>query len=117
MKLTRVVQLLEAGVLCGRNLEKVEVQSACGSDLMSDVLCYGKSRGLLITGLTNPQAVRTAEMAELAAVCFVWGKQPPKETVELALKSQIPLLVTKDSLYAACGKLHAAGLRGSEDYR
>ncbi len=117
MKLSRVVQLLEAGVLCGRNLEAVEVQSACGSDLMSDVLCYGKSRGLLITGLTNPQAVRTAEMAELAAVCFVYGKQPPKETVELAVKSQIPLIFTKDSLYAACGKLHAAGLSGCEDTR
>jgi predicted transcriptional regulator len=117
MTIARVVQLLEAQVLCGRNLDAVEVESACGSDLMSDVLCYGKSQGLLITGLTNPQAVRTAEMAELAAVCFVWGKQPPKETVELALKSQIPLIVTRDSLYAACGKLHAAGLRGCEDTR
>jgi predicted transcriptional regulator len=117
MTVARVVQLLEAKVLCGSNLEAVEVQSACGSDLMSDVLCYGKSRGLLITGLTNPQAVRTAEMAELAAVCFVWGKQPPKETLELALESQIPLIVTGDSLYVACGKLYAAGLRGCEDTR
>ncbi len=117
MKLARIVQLLEAQVLCGKNLDAVEVESACGSDLMSDVLCYGKSRGLLLTGLTNPQAVRTAEMAELAAVCFVWGKHPPKETVELALKSQIPLIATKDSLYAACGKLFAAGLCGCEDTR
>ena len=117
MTVARIVQLLEAKVLCGRNLEAIEVQSACGSDLMSDVLCFGKSRGLLITGLTNPQAVRTAEMAELAAVCFAWGKQPPKETLELALESQIPLIVTGDSLYAACGKLYAAGLRGCEDTR
>jgi hypothetical protein len=84
---------------------------------MSDVLCFGKSRGLLLSGLTNPQAVRTAEMSELAAVCFVRGKQPAKETAELPLKSQIPLISTRVSLYAACGKPHAAGLRGCEDTR
>ena len=88
MKLPQIVRILEAEVLCGRDLEKVEVESACGSDLMSDVLSFGKRGSLLLTGLTNPQAARTAEMAEVAAVCFVRGRQPPKETVELALKSR-----------------------------
>jgi hypothetical protein len=115
MKLSRVVQVLEAELLCGKNLDSVEVESACGSDLMSDVLCFSKSRSLLLTGLTNPQAVRTAEMSEISAVCFVRGKQPPKETVELALKCHIPLILTGNSMYAACGKLYAAGLRGCEN--
>jgi predicted transcriptional regulator len=115
MKLSQVIQILEAQVLCGKNVDKVEVESACGSDLMSDVLCFGKSRSLLLTGLTNPQAVRTAEMSEISAVCFVRGKQPPKETVELAIKCQIPLLSTGESMYTACGRLFAAGLRGSEN--
>jgi predicted transcriptional regulator len=115
MKLSQIVQILEANVLCGRNLDKVEVESACGSDLMSDVLRFGKSHSLLLTGLTNPQAVRTAEMSEISAVCFVRGKQPPSETVELALKSEIPLISTGDSMFTACGKLFAAGLRGSEN--
>jgi predicted transcriptional regulator len=117
MKLSQVVQILGAEALCGRDLDKVEIESACGSDLMSDVLRFGKSRSLLLTGLTNPQAVRTAEMSEVAAVCFVRGKQPPKETVELAVKCQIPLISTGDSMYTACGKLFAAGLRGCENTR
>jgi predicted transcriptional regulator len=115
MKLSQIIQILDADVLCGRELDKVEVESACGSDLMSDVLRFGKGRSLLLTGLTNPQAVRTAELSEVSAVCFVRGKQPAKETVELALKSEIPLISTGDSMYTACGKLFAAGLPGCEN--
>jgi hypothetical protein len=117
MKLSQIADILQAETLVGGDLNRIEIASACGSDLMSDVLCFSKSRGLLLTGLTNPQSVRTAEMSEIAAVCFVRGKRPPAETMELARKNKIPLLLTDRSMFAACGMLYAAGLEGCNDAR
>lgn len=91
-----------------------EVSVGCASDLMSDVLAFSQSRGILLTGLTGPQSVRTAEIADIVAVCYVFGKEPPPETVRLAEKSRIPLLVTPYSLYGASGRLYQAGLPGCQ---
>jgi hypothetical protein len=115
MTLARIAGILAAETLVGEDLDRLEITAACGSDLMSDVLCFSKSRSLLLTGLTNPQAVRTAEMSEIAAVCFVRGKRPPAETLALAQKNHIPLLLTERSMYSACGLLWAAGLQGCND--
>ena len=115
MKLSEIVGILQAEVLHGEDLDRINIERACGSDLMSDVLCYSMRGSLLLTGLTNPQAVRTAEMSEIAAVCFVRGKKPPSETVELARKNDIPLLLSADSMYLACGKLYSAGILGCDD--
>lgn len=85
--------------------------SAChASDLMSDVLTFRGPGSLLLTGLTNPQVIRTAEMSDFAAICFVRGKQPQPETVRLAQEKGIPLFVTRLSMYEACGRLFALGL-------
>ena len=86
-----------------------------GSDLMSDILTYSQPGSLLLTGLINPQTIRTAEMVEIAAICFVHGKQPHKETVEAARKIDLPLLSTRCSMFEACGRLFAAGLMNHED--
>ena len=91
------------------------INSISASDLMSDILSHSRSKSLLLTGLTNPQTIRTAEMVEIAAVCFVLGKMPHEETVELARQNQMPLLTTPLSMYAACGKLYAAGLNNCDD--
>ncbi len=115
MKLSEIVEILQAEVLCGEDLDRINIERACGSDLMSDVLCYSMQGGLLLTGLTNPQAVRTAEMSEIAAVCFVRRKKPPAETVDLARKNDIPLLVSEYSMYSACGKLYSGGVLGCND--
>ena len=85
---------------------------ACGADLMSDVLAFTHSGTLLLTGLVNPQVVRTAEMASVCAIIFVRGKVPPAETVSLANEKGIPLLATRLTLYEACGRLYQAGLAG-----
>ncbi len=103
------------GVIRGRMLPRgapppLAIEAVCASDLMSDVLAFGRPRSLLITALTNPQAVRTSEMAEVAAICFVRGKQPPEETLSLARESGIPLVSTEYSTYKCCGLLYAAGL-------
>jgi predicted transcriptional regulator len=87
-----------------------EVGMACGADLMSDVLAFTHSGTLLLTGLVNPQVVRTAEMADICAIVFVRGKVPPVETVALAEAKGIPLLCSRYTLYEASGRLYAAGL-------
>ena len=87
-----------------------DIQMACGADLMSDVLAFTHSGTLLLTGLINPQVVRTAEMAGVCAIVFVRGKVPPADTVSLAKEKEIPLLATRLTLYEACGRRYQAGL-------
>jgi predicted transcriptional regulator len=115
MTLGQVAAALEAEVVCGESRLSLEVRSVCASDLMSDVLSSGRPCSLLLTGLNHPQAVRTAELAEIQAICFVRGKTPSKETVELARRSGVPLLLTRRSMYLACGTLCAAGLVGRDE--
>ncbi len=99
-------------MLVGSDALQTKVEVGCGCDLMSDVLAFAKPGTLLLTGLTNPQAVRAAEMAEMAAICFVRGKEPDAKTLDLARSKSIPILVTALPMFEACGRLHAQGLAG-----
>jgi predicted transcriptional regulator len=87
-----------------------EVAHAFASDLMSDVLCHEVTQGLLITGLNNPQMLRTADIADVAAILLVRGKEPQPETIRLAQELGIPLIGTKVIMFEACGRLYEAGL-------
>jgi len=116
MILEDVKKILEAEVIVGEELLSRDIKMACGCDLMSDVLSFVKSGSLLLTGLTNPQVVRTAEMADLAGVCFVRGKIPGTETIEIAKSKNIPLLTTHLLLFESCGRLHREGLSGCSGY-
>lgn len=110
MTLEQVLNVVE-GRAVSRNVDlSTQVVMACGADLMSDVLAFTHAGTLLLTGLTNPQVVRTAEMAGICAIVFVRGKIPPPETVSLAEEMGIPLLSTRVTLYEACGRLYQAGL-------
>jgi predicted transcriptional regulator len=102
--------ILEADVLWGEALLSKDIGGVCASDLMSDVLAFADSGGVLLTGLTNLQVVRTAEMADIAVICFVRGKRPVQEIVDLAKEKEIPLLATKYFMYEACGRLYKAGV-------
>ncbi len=117
MKLSEIRKIIEAKVLWDNDYLGKEIKMACGSDLMSDVLAFVKPGSLLLTGLTNPQVVRTAEMAEIIAICFVRGKEPQRETIKLAKEKGIPLLATKCLMYEACGRLHGKGLPGCGDFK
>ncbi len=112
MVLRKVKEILEAELLTDKDGLDVEIQMACGADLMSDVLAFSKSESLLLTGLTNQQVVHTAEIAEIRAVCFVRGKRPPTETVELAGDRGIPLLCTSLPMYESCGRLYNHNVPG-----
>ncbi len=110
MKLRDVIDLLECRIISGQELLERPVKMACGADLMSDVLAFTHSGTLLLTGLTNPQVVRTAEMAGIDAIVFVRGKIPPPATIALAQEDEIPLLATLCTLYEASGRLYGAGI-------
>ena len=115
MKLSKVQELLDAKVYTREELvEKMEVAEACGSDLMSDVLAFVKEQGMLLTGLQNLQAVRTAEMMDMEAIVFVRGKEPSEEMIEEAESKDIVLLSTELPMFTACGILYANGLIGGK---
>ena len=114
MKVSEIAEILKADVLnLSGKTDGTEVKTACGADMMSDVLAYVKDQCVLLTGLVNPQVVRTAEMMDIPCIVFVRGKRPDAPIVELATEKNIILLATKEKMYAACGKLYAAGLLGN----
>lgn len=114
MKISKIAELLDAEVLCGADRLDGEVKSACGSDMMSDVLAFVKDQAVLLTGLLNPQVIRTAMMMDMQCVVFVRGKRPEAEVLSLAETCHLCVLATAERMYTACGKLYEAGLKGGE---
>ena len=110
------MELEHAVLLCGEEHLDEEIASACGSDMMSDVLALSKDQEMLITGLCNPQAIRTAAMVDMKCVLFCRDKQPTEEMIELADESDIVVLKTTHRMFSACGRLYAQGLRGGTAY-
>lgn len=115
MTIRDITQILSADVICGTDHLEREVHNACGSDMMSDVLAFVKDQSLLITGLCNPQVIRTAEMMDIICICFVRGKEPDEAMVELAKERGIVLMATKMRMFTACGVLYEKGLGGGTD--
>ena len=103
---------LKASFLYGEEFIGREVHTACGSDMMSDVLAFVKDQSVLLTGLCNPQVVRTAEMMDMQCIVFVRGKRPDESIIALAKDRSIVLLSTKHPMFASCGMLYEKGLRG-----
>ena len=114
MKIEKIRELLDADVICNEERLGNHVYSACGSDMMSDVLAYVKDQAVLLTGLVNAQVVRTAEMMDMVCIVFVRSKMPTPEMIELARESGIVLLATKRRMYEACGLLYSNGLVGNK---
>lgn len=113
MKISTIKDLLGAKVVCGESNLDREIYSACGSDMMSDVLAYVKDQAVLCTGLVNSQVIRTAEMMDMVCIVFVRSKQPTPDMIDLARESGIVLLSTEKRMYEACGILYKNGLAGN----
>ncbi|NLK63074.1 MAG: hypothetical protein GX287_06410 [Fusobacteria bacterium] len=112
MKLNDIAKLLNASIItCEDKIDNIEVDFVGAADLMSEVLAFTKENSVLLTGLTTPQVIRTAQMVELSAIIFVRGKMPLEETINLSKATKIPLLVTNELLYTSCGKLYEKGLK------
>jgi predicted transcriptional regulator len=112
MKIKEIETVLGAEIVTGDDLTDTEIQTAFASDLMSDVLTYVEGKSVLLTGLLNPQVIRTAEMLDILAVVFVRGKLPSQEIINMAKKNNIAILTTPLTLFTASGKLYGNGLRG-----
>ncbi|MBQ7541326.1 MAG: hypothetical protein IJT44_03430 [Clostridia bacterium] len=113
MTIRDICGYLDAEVLCGAEALDREVHSACGSDMMSDVLAFVKNQAVLLTGLVNAQVVRTALMMDIVCIVFVRSKKPGPEIVAFAEENGLTVLTTDLRMYEACGKLYAAGLKGN----
>ena len=110
MTIAKIRELLTAELLCGEGDLSQEVYTACGSDMMSDVLAYVKDQAVLLTGLVNTQVVRTAEMKDMICIVFVRNKKPSEEMISLAKEHNIVLMSTPKRMYEACGILYSEGL-------
>ncbi len=111
MNIAEVRQVLKAQVLCGEEWLNREVAAVCASDLLSDVLAFTSGQTLLLTGLTNSQVIRTAELSDLIGIVFVNGKKPAPDMLPFAVAKGIPLLATTLPMYEACGLLYQNGLK------
>lgn len=114
MTVRDIQNILKADLICGDKLDK-EVHTCCGSDMMSDVLAFVKDQSVLLTGLVNPQVIRTAEMMDMVCIVFVRGKQPDKAVIDLANDRGIILMKTQYRMFTACGLLYTNGLQGGCD--
>ncbi|HOE32994.1 MAG TPA: DRTGG domain-containing protein [Smithella sp.] len=112
MKLREVKDILNADVIVGEDKLDIEVQTAFGADLMSDVLAFAKAGSMLLTGLTNTQVVRIANVLDIAAIILVRGKKLSTEAISLATDLHIPILTTKYILFETAGRLYAKGIVG-----
>ncbi len=116
MTIRKIAEILKAEVILEADTLDFEIESVCSSDLMSDLLHFStKNRSLLITGLTNAQVIRTADIADIKAIVFVLDKRPDKDTIALARGKKITLLVSPLSRFTACGRLYSEGLRSCVD--
>lgn len=112
MTVREVQQVLDARLLAGNDRLDLEVKSACSSDMMSDVLAFSKDSGVLLTGLCNPQVIRTAEMMDIICVVFVRGKKPDQTILDMAKERGLVVMETGHRMFSASGLLYQAGLRG-----
>jgi len=115
MTLKEIKEILNADTLWTHSDADILVERAYCADLMSDVLCFSITNSLLITHLTNTQVIRTADVANIRAIVFCQGKIPPSETLALAARKKIPMLVTSFSMFDSCGRLYERGLRSRSD--
>lgn len=114
MKLPELIKLVRGTLLTNPTSEDITIAGAMGADLMSDVLASIQPKSVLLTGLCNPQVVRTALIADIRAIVFVRGKNPAHETIDLANEENIPLIKTDLGMFDACGILYENGLPGYE---
>ena len=110
MDLNKIIEAVDGKVFTRKVNLDIEVSSAGASDMMSDVLAFVEPGCLLLTGLIHPQSVRTAEMADVAAILFVRDKTPGQETIDLAEELGIPLIGSPYGMYEVCGRLYQKGL-------
>ena len=108
-----MVSVLHARVLLGEDKLDTPVFTACCSDLMSDVLAFVTEKTVLLTGLTNMHAIRTAEILDLKCVIFARGKMPADDILARADEIGLVVLLSRHTMFTSAGLLYEGGLRGA----
>jgi len=117
MKLSEIVDKLDATLLTGADKLDKDISRCGASDLMSDILAALSEDSILLTGLTTVQVIRTAMVAGVGAVIFVRGKKAPPEVIAMAEAQGLPLISSPYSMFVSCGRLHAVNLTGLDGKR
>jgi len=113
MRATEIARIINAEIVAGEEIAyNLDIETACGSDLMSDVIAFVKERVALLTGLTNPPVLRTADLMDIRLIIFVRGKKPSAEMIQMAREQGIVLMKTHNTMFTACGELYQAGIKG-----
>lgn len=113
MRVGEIARILDAEILTGFEYDNIQVYSACGADLMSDVMAFVKENNVvMLTGLVNPQVIRTAEVMDISVIVFVRGKSPDPGMIQMAEEKGIVLARTNEPMFISCGKLYSAGISG-----
>ncbi len=115
MKIADILRVVEGRLIAKGMSDSLEIQSVCGSDMMSDALMYALKGALLITSLNQTQVIRTAELADIPAVLVVLGKPISQDMMSMAEEKNIALISSPMSLFTACGKLYEHGLRSCHE--
>ncbi len=111
MKVEQFIELLSAECVTEQVDKEREYNYAFASDLMSDVLALANNTTVLITGLNNPQIIRTAEMLDISLIVLVRGKKPSEETLTIANEANVTILTTDMIMFETCGKLYKSGVQ------
>ena len=111
MKIKEIVRLVNGKLLTSEYNKNKEIKCAFAADLISDILMCTKEPTLLLTGLTNPQIIRLADMIDLEGIVFVRGKKPPKEIIDMAKERELPLIITPFTMFKTSGILFQNGIR------
>jgi len=114
MIVSELIELINGQLLNPTANLSRQINGGCGADLMSDVLASIQPEAVLLTGLCNPQVIRTSVMADVAAIVIVRGKNIPKETIDLAKEEDIALISSPFGMFELAGRLYKAGLPSLE---
>lgn len=123
MKKEQLCDLLSASVLHEGDAQPGErFDTVCACDMMSELLTmmnqtdqYRGGGVILITGLINPQVIRTSEMVDIRLIVFLRDKKPSEETLQLARKCGITLMVTPHTMFKCCGILYEQNLKDIQE--
>ena len=111
MTIKEICEIVDARIVTGEEFINADIRHGVAGDLMSDVLTLDADHLLLVTGLSNTQTLRTAEMADITCILFVRGKVVTPEMKEIAEDNDMVLLECRYSMYKAVGMLYEAGLK------
>ena len=113
MKIKKIKDILNAKVIVGNDRLDIEVEHVYASDLMSDVLAFGKPNSILLTGLASQQAIISAHMAEFDGVVLIRGKKTKDGSENFARDKEIVLMSTQLDMFDACLRIGLANSKSS----